>query len=63
DNAALVLTLVHAAMGDTDAAYKWLLKSRDDKIPWYPWLLQWFPQTRSLHDDPRIIALADELGL
>jgi TolB-like protein/Tfp pilus assembly protein PilF len=63
DNAALVLTLVHAAMDDTDAAYKWLLKYRDDKIPWYPWLLQWFPQTRTFHDDPRVIALADELGI
>ena len=50
-------------MGDTDTAFKWLLKARDDKIPWYPWLLQWFPQTRSLHDDPRVIALADEIGL
>ena len=32
-------------------------------IPWYPWLLTWFPQTRGLHDDPRVLALAEELGL
>lgn len=63
DNASLVLTQVHAAMGDTDTAFKWLLKARDDKIPWYPWLLKWYPQTRSLHDDPRVIALAEELGV
>ena len=63
DNASLVMTLIHAAMGDTETAYEWLLKARDDKIPWYPWLLKWYPQTRSIHDDPRVIALAEELGL
>ena len=60
---AFVATLTYAAIGDLDKAYEWLLKSRDEKIPWYPWLLNWFPQTRNLHDDPRVLELASELGL
>jgi TolB-like protein/tetratricopeptide (TPR) repeat protein len=60
---ALVLVLIYASMGDNDAAYEWLLKARDQRIPWYPWLLKWYPQTRGLHDDPRVIALAEEIGL
>ena len=60
---AFVLVLTYAAMGDVDQAYEWLLRARDEKIPWYPWLLTWYPQTRNLHDDPRVQALAAELGL
>ena len=60
---ALVLVLIHAALGDHDTAYEWLLKARDARIPWYPWLLKWYPQTRGFQDDPRVVALAQELGL
>lgn len=60
---ALVLVLIYAAMGDNDSAYTWLLQAREQKIPWYPWLLKWYPQTRSLRDDPRILALGEELGI
>lgn len=63
NGASLMLVHIYAAMGDNENAYKWLLVARDDKIPWYPWLLTWFPQTRGLHDDPRILALTRELGL
>jgi TolB-like protein/Tfp pilus assembly protein PilF len=63
DGNSLVLVLIYAAMEDYDAAMEWLLKARDEKIPWYPWLLKWYPQTRGFHDDPRVIALAADLGL
>ena len=63
DGDSLVLVLIYASMGDYDTAYKWLLQSKEDKIPWYPWLLKWYPQTRGFHDDPRVVALAEELGL
>lgn len=63
DGDSLVLVLIYAAMGDYDTAIEWLLKARDDKIPWYPWLLKWYPQTRGFRDDPRVIALAEDLGL
>ena len=58
-----MLALIYASMGDNDAAYKWVLQARDDKIPWYPWLLKWYPQTRGFRDDPRVVELAAELGL
>ena len=60
---SMVLVLIYASMGDYDNAYKWLLVARDDKIPWYPWLLKWYPETRGMHHDPRVLALAEELGL
>jgi hypothetical protein len=59
----MVLVLIYASMGDYDTAYEWLLKARDDKIPWYPWLLTWYPQTEGFHDDPRVMKLAEELGI
>jgi TolB-like protein len=63
DGDSLVLVLIYAALGDHDTAYKWMIRARDDKIPWYPWLLTWYSETRGMHDDPRVIALAKELGL
>ena len=60
---SFVLVLIYASLGDYDNAYRWLLTAREEKIPWYPWLLKWFPQTRGFHDDPRVVALARELGL
>lgn len=60
---SLVLVLIYARLGDYDTAYEWLLKARDARIPWYPWLLKWYPQTRGFRDDPRVVALAEELGL
>jgi len=61
--AALVLTLIYSSVGDQETAYQYLLKCRDLKIPWYPWLLKWYPQTRGMRDDPRVLALAAELGI
>lgn len=63
DGNSLVLALIYAAVGDYDTAIEWMLKARDDKIPWYPWLLRFYPQTRGMRDDPRVIALAEEMGL
>jgi TolB-like protein/Tfp pilus assembly protein PilF len=60
---AWVMTQIYASMGDYDTAYEWLLKAREDKIPWYPWLLHWTPQTKGFHEDPRVVKLAQELGI
>jgi TolB-like protein len=60
---SLALVLIYSSMGDFDSAYKWLLKAREEKIPWYPWLLKWYPQTRGFQDDPRVMELAAELEL
>jgi TolB-like protein/tetratricopeptide (TPR) repeat protein len=61
--AALVMVMIYSSVGDHDTAYRYLLKCRDLKIPWYPWLLKWFPQTRGMQQDPRVLALAAEIGL
>ena len=63
DGDSLVAVLIYASMGEHDKAYEWLLEAREKRVPWYPWLLSWYPQTRSMHDDPRVIALAEEIGL
>ena len=63
DGNLLPLVLIYAAMGDNEAAFKWLLQCRDAKIPWYPWLLTWWPETRTFRNDPRVVALTAELGL
>ena len=60
---SFALVLIYASMGENDIAYEWLLKAREDKIPWYPWLLKWFPHTRELRDDPRVVALSAELEM
>ncbi len=61
--AALVMVMIYSSVGDHDTAYRYLLECRDLKIPWYPWLLKWFPQTRGMQQDPRVLALAAEIGL
>ena len=60
---SFALVLIYASMGENDTAYEWLLQARADKIPWYPWLVKWFPHTRELRNDPRVVALAAELDL
>lgn len=63
ERAALVKVLIYASVGDHDSAYRYLLDCKDLKIPWYPWLVKWFPQTRGMREDPRVQALAAEIGL
>lgn len=61
--ASLVMVLIYASIGDYDTAYEWLLRARDERIPWYPWLLKWYLQTEGFRDDPRVVELARELGI
>lgn len=62
-NNALVLAMLHAVVGDTDEAIHWMEQARDAKIAWYIALFNWFPGTRSLHEDPRFVAMAEEVGI
>ena len=57
------MALIHGALGDAEETLKWLQAAKDQKIPWFPWQVTWFPQTKFLHDDPRMQAFADELGI
>jgi len=46
-----------------DNALYWLDEVRKIRMPWYPWIVGWFRSFRPLHEHPRIIALAEELGV
>lgn len=57
----LPLALIYASLNEVDEAMYWADQVAEIKMPWYPWLVGWFPQFRALHDDPQIIAWAEEL--
>ena len=59
----LPLALIYASLNEIDEAMYWADQVGEIKIPWYPWLVGWFPQFRALHDNPQIIAWAEELGV
>lgn len=59
-NNAFTLSLIYGGLGNREETLKWLVAARDEKIPWYPWLVNWFPQTRFLRDDPEFQALEAE---
>ena len=63
DNNPFPLALIYGAMGDREETMKWLQAAKDQKVPWFPWQVTWFPQTRFLHDDPRMQQFAAELGI
>ncbi len=37
--------------------------ARENRHPWFPWLVAWFRPMKFLHDDPRMQEFADELGI
>lgn len=63
DNNPFTMALIYGALGDREETIKWLQVGRDEKIPWYPWQVTWFPQTKFLHDDPRMQQFSTELGI
>jgi len=60
---ALPLALLYASVGDAEQAMHWMELVSEIRMPWYPWLVGWFPQFRNLHDNPLVIAKAQELGV
>jgi len=63
NNNPFTLAMIHGGLGNAEETMKWLLAARDEKIPYFPWMVTWFPQTRFLHDDPRMQHFAAELGI
>lgn len=59
----LPLTLIYASLGEVDNAMYWMDQVGEIRMPWYPWLVGWFPQFRALHKNPIVIARAGELGV
>lgn len=62
-NYALPLIIIYSALGHNDEAVYWMEQARDARIPWYLPMFNWFTAPRSLHEDPRVQALAKETGL
>ena len=63
DNNPFTMALIYGALGDREATIKWLQACKDEKVPWFPWQVTWFAQTKFLHDDPRMQQFAAELGI
>jgi hypothetical protein len=57
------LTLIYASLNDVDEAMYWMDQIAEIRMPWYPWLVGWFPQFKALHDNPKVIARAEDLGV
>ena len=62
-NNAIVRAMLHAVLGEADDAIHWMEQARDNRIAWYPGLFCFFHGSRMLHEDPRFVALADEIGV
>jgi TolB-like protein len=63
NNNPFTLALIYGGLGDREESIKWLQAAKEQKIPWFPWQVTWFPQTKFLHDDPRMQHFAAELGI
>jgi len=57
------LVRLNAALGHDEAVFEWLEVARDVKLPWYPWMITWFPDMAQYRSDPRLRDLAAEIGL
>ena len=62
-NNPFTLALIYGGLGDREETMKWLQAAKDQKIPWFPWQVTWYPHTKFLHDDPRMQQFAAELGI
>jgi TolB-like protein/cytochrome c-type biogenesis protein CcmH/NrfG len=60
---SMPLILMYASMGEADEAIYWMEQARDARIAWYLALFGWFQGSRTLHEDPRFVALAEDAGL
>ena len=63
NNNPFTLALIYGGLGDREESIKWSQAAKEQKIPWFPWQVAWFPQTKFLHDDPRMQQFAAELGI
>lgn len=60
---SFALSLLYAAMIDEEQTLYWLEVARKNRLPWYPWLISWFPQMEPLHEHPRIVEMRERLNL
>jgi hypothetical protein len=60
---AAPLILIHGSLRNDEDVFRWMAEAKKIHMPWYPWFITWFPQTRYLAGDPRMKELAEELKL
>jgi TolB-like protein len=59
----LSLSMIYTQLGDRESALHWIADAETNRLPWYPWLLAWFPGTELIANDSRVQARAAALGL
>lgn len=59
----VALATLNGALGNNDDVFRWLAVAREIRLPWYPWFITWFPDLAAARADPRMRALAGEIGL
>jgi hypothetical protein len=52
-----------ARQGDVEKTLYWMEQARDARLPWYLATFSYFTAPRSLHQEPRMQALAEEAGI
>ncbi len=62
-NNPFTLALIYGGLGDAEQTLTQLEAAKKAHIPWFPWQVAWYPQTKFLRDDPRMQQFADELGI
>lgn len=56
------LAVIHAELGETDEAFRWLEAAFESRFSWMPWMAV-YPTLSSLHDDPRYAEMVSRLDL
>ena len=62
-NNAFTLALTYCSLRDRDVCISHMETARENRHPWFPWLVAWFRPMKVLHDDPRMQEYADDLGI
>lgn len=60
---AAPLIVIHGSLRNDEEVFRWMAEAKNIHMPWYPWFITWFPQTRYLAGDRRMQNLAEELKL
>ena len=53
-NNAFTLALTYCSLRDRDVCISHMETARENRHPWFPWLVAWFRPMKVLHDDPRM---------
>jgi tetratricopeptide (TPR) repeat protein len=57
------LALVYLGLGETEQAFEWLEKSREDRSFWLVYFIRWAPFIEGIRSDPRFAELLGRMNL